>query len=135
MSVRTVDAQSTILIVDDFPTMRQIIRNFLRELGYRNIEEATDGAAALKKVESSDIDLVITDWKMPVMEGLQLLQSIRADQHHADLPVIMIAAEARQDQISAAAKHGVSGYIVKPFTADTLAKKIGSIVRALASTS
>lgn len=118
-----------ILIADDFPAMRQIIRNFLRELGFRNIREAADGQAALEIIREGDINLLITDWKMPVLEGLQLLQTVRSDPATATLPVIMVAAEARQEQIAAAIEAGVDGYIVKPFTAETLAGKIKALAR------
>jgi two-component system chemotaxis response regulator CheY len=109
------------LVVDDFSTMRRIVRNLLKELGFNNVEEAEDGAVALQRLKSGGgIDFVVTDWNMPNMDGLMLLQSIRADAALKHLPVLLITAEAKKENISAAAQAGASGYIVKPFTAATL---------------
>ncbi len=117
-----------ILVVDDFSTMRRIVRNLLKELGFTNVEEAEDGAVALQRLKSGgSIDFVITDWNMPNMDGLTLLQSVRADPSLKSLPVLMITAEAKKENIIAAAQAGASGYIVKPFTAATLNEKLVKI--------
>ncbi|MBV2234634.1 MAG: chemotaxis response regulator CheY [Sterolibacterium sp.] len=119
------------LIVDDFSTMRRIVRNLLKELGYTNADEAEDGAVALQKLKAGGFDFVVTDWNMPNMDGLQLLQAIRADQALKSLPVLMITAEAKKENIIAAAQAGAHGYIVKPFTAATLNEKLGKIFEKL----
>jgi two-component system chemotaxis response regulator CheY len=114
-----------ILIVDDFPTMRRIIRNLLNELGFQNIVEAEDGQAALSVLKGQkDIDYLITDWNMPNMAGIDLLRAVRADPALASLPVLLVTAEAKREQIVQAAEAGVNGYIIKPFTAQTLREKI-----------
>jgi len=115
------------LVVDDFSTMRRIVRNLLKELGFHNVEEAEDGAIALSRLKSGGIDFVVTDWNMPNMDGLTLLQSIRADASLKHLPVLMITAEAKKENIIAAAQAGASGYIVKPFTSATMAEKMNKI--------
>ena len=115
------------LVVDDFSTMRRIVRNLLKELGFIHVEEAEDGAIALARLKSGGIDFVVTDWNMPNMDGLTLLQSIRADAALKHLPVLMITAEAKKENIIAAAQAGANGYIVKPFTAATLAEKLQKI--------
>jgi two-component system chemotaxis response regulator CheY len=115
------------LVVDDFSTMRRIVRNLLKELGFTNVDEAEDGAVALQKLKGSSFDFVVTDWNMPNMDGLTLLQSIRADPALKTLPVLMITAEAKKENIVAAAQAGASGYIVKPFTAATLNEKLVKI--------
>ncbi|WP_460035387.1 chemotaxis response regulator CheY [Methylothermus subterraneus] len=120
-----------ILVVDDFSTMRRIIKNLLRELGFTNIAEADDGQTALPKLKSGDFDLLITDWNMPGMTGIDLLRAVRADEKLAKLPVLMVTAEARRDQIVAAAQAGVNGYIIKPFTAATLKDKLEKIFERL----
>ncbi|MGD9834803.1 MAG: chemotaxis response regulator CheY [Piscinibacter sp.] len=125
------DKNMKILVVDDFSTMRRIIKNLLRDLGFTNMEEADDGSTALPMLKSGKFDFLITDWNMPVMEGIQLLKEIRADPALADLPVLMVTAEARREQIVLAAEAGVNGYIVKPFTAQTLEQKIGKIFERL----
>lgn len=116
-----------ILIVDDFSTMRRIIKNLLRELGYTNTTEADDGSTALPMLQNGDFDFLVTDWNMPNMEGIELLKAIRADARLKDLPVLMVTAEAKREQIIEAAQSGVNGYIVKPFTAETLREKIDKI--------
>ena len=118
-----------ILVVDDFSTMRRIVTNVLRQLGFDNITEAEDGAKALQVLEAQKIDFVITDWNMPQMSGLDLLKAIRAseDERMAKIPVLMVTAEALQENILAAAKAGVNNYIIKPFDANTLAEKINKI--------
>jgi two-component system chemotaxis response regulator CheY len=120
-----------ILVVDDFSTMRRIIRNLLRELGFNNIFEADDGQSALPKLQSGGIDLLITDWNMPGMTGIDLLRFVRADPNLAQLPVLMVTAEAKRDQIVEAAQAGVNGYVIKPFTAATLQEKIEKIFERL----
>lgn len=116
-----------ILIVDDFSTMRRIIKNLLRDLGFNNTAEADDGASALPMLQSGDFELVITDWNMPNMLGIDLLKAIRGDGKLAKLPVLMVTAEQKKDQIVEAAQAGVNGYIIKPFTAVTLKEKIDKI--------
>ena len=116
-----------ILVVDDFSTMRRIIKNLLRDLGFSNIEEADDGSTALPMLKNGDFDFLITDWNMPAMQGIDLLKEIRKDQELASLPVMMVTAESKKDQIFEAARAGVNGYIVKPFTAQTLKEKIEKI--------
>jgi two-component system chemotaxis response regulator CheY len=120
-----------ILVVDDFSTMRRIIKNLLRDLGFSNMDEADDGATALPMLKSGRYDFLITDWNMPIMEGIELLKRIRADAELVDLPVLMVTAEARREQIVLAAEAGVNGYIVKPFTAQTLEQKIAKIFERL----
>lgn len=115
------------LVVDDFSTMRRIVRNLLKELGYTNVDEAEDGAMALTKLRSETFDFVISDWNMPVMDGLTMLQQIRADAALSKLPVLMVTAEAKKENIIAAAQAGANGYVVKPFTAATLDEKLGKI--------
>ncbi len=115
------------LVVDDFSTMRRIVRNLLKELGFVNVEEAEDGAVALARLKNGGIDFVVSDWNMPNMDGLTLLQSVRADPALKHLPVLMITAEAKKENIIAAAQAGASGYIVKPFTAATLHEKFEKI--------
>ena len=116
-----------ILIVDDFSTMRRIVRNLLKELGYTNVDEAEDGVVAMQKLSAGGIDFVVTDWNMPNMTGIELLRAIRANAQIAHLPVLMITAEAKKENIIEAAQAGASGYIVKPFTAATLAEKMAKI--------
>ena len=124
-----------ILVVDDFSTMRRIVRNLLVELGFTNtlIQEAEDGNAALALLRAQPIDLVVTDWNMPNMTGIELLRAIRADAALKSLPVLMVTAENNRDQIIAAAQSGVNGYVVKPFTAVTLKEKLEKIFERLAA--
>lgn len=116
-----------ILVVDDFPTMRRIVRNLLGELGYTNISEADDGQTALPMLQAGDFEFLVTDWNMPGMTGIDLLKAVRADEKLAKMPVLMVTAEASKEQIVEAAQAGVSGYIIKPFTAATLAEKLERI--------
>jgi len=116
-----------ILIVDDFSTMRRIIKNLLRDLGFNNTQEADDGITALPILEAGGIDFLVTDWNMPGMQGIDLLKAVRADEKLASLPVLMVTAETKREQIIEAAQAGVNGYIVKPFTAATLKEKIEKI--------
>jgi two-component system, chemotaxis family, chemotaxis protein CheY len=125
------DPKTRFLIVDDFSTMRRIVRNLLKELGYSNVDEAEDGAMALAKLRSEQFDFVITDWNMPVMDGLTMLQNIRADASLSKLPVLMVTAEAKKENIIAAAQAGANGYVVKPFTAATLDEKLSKIFEKL----
>jgi len=115
------------LVVDDFSTMRRIVRNLLKELGLTNVEEAEDGAAALAKLREGGFDFVVSDWNMPNMDGLALLQHVRADAELKTLPFLMITTEAKKENIAAAVQAGASGYIVKPFTAATLQEKLDKI--------
>jgi two-component system chemotaxis response regulator CheY len=121
------DKNMKILVVDDFSTMRRIIKNLLRELGFSNTSEADDGTSGLKMLQSDSFDFLITDWNMPGMQGIDLLKAVRADPRLANLPVLMVTAEAKKDQIVEAAQAGVNGYVVKPFTAATLKEKIDKI--------
>ncbi len=121
------DKTLKILVVDDFSTMRRIVRNLLKELGYTNVDEAEDGVVALQKLKSSNFQFVVTDWNMPNMTGIELLRAIRADVALKSLPVLMITAEAKKENIIEAAQSGASGYIVKPFTAGTLEEKLNKI--------
>ncbi len=119
------------LVVDDFPTMRRIVRNLLSDLGYTNTLEADDGQTALPILRQGGVDFVVTDWNMPGMTGIELLRAIRADPQLASLPVLMVTAEASREQIVEAAKAGVNGYIIKPFTAATLQEKLDRIFERL----
>ncbi|MFA5371039.1 MAG: chemotaxis response regulator CheY [Sideroxydans sp.] len=118
------------LVVDDFSTMRRIVRNLLKELGFTNVQEAEDGVDALQKLRSDPFDFVVSDWNMPNMTGIELLRTIRADAGLKHLPVLMVTAEAKKENIIAAAQAGASGYVVKPFTAATLDEKLKKIFAA-----
>ncbi len=120
-----------ILIVDDFSTMRRIIKNLLRDLGYNNTAEADDGTTALPLLQTGNFDFLVTDWNMPAMQGIDLLRAVRSDNRLKELPVLMVTAEAKRDQIVEAAQAGVNGYVVKPFTAQTLKEKIEKIFERL----
>ena len=120
-----------ILIVDDFSTMRRIVKNLLRDLGFSNTEEADDGSTALPMLQSKHYDLLVTDWNMPGMTGLDLLRTVRADERLKDLPVLLVTAEAKREQIIEAAQAGFNGYVVKPFTAQALSEKINKIFERL----
>ena len=121
-----------ILIVDDFSTMRRIVRNLLKEIGYVNAEEAEDGQVALKMLQGGNFDFVVSDLNMPNMDGFELLRQIRADEKLKSLPVLLVTAEARKEDIVTAAQIGASGYIVKPFTKATLEEKFTKILQKLA---
>lgn len=125
------DPNTKFLVVDDFSTMRRIVRNLLKELGYTNVEEAEDGVDGLNKLQNGDFDFVVSDWNMPNMDGLTMLQKVRADAATASLPVLMVTAEAKKENIIAAAQAGANGYIVKPFTAATLDEKLSKIFEKL----
>ncbi len=122
-----------ILIVDDFSTMRRIVKNLLRDLGFTNTHEADDGLTALPMLETGNFDFLVTDWNMPGMTGFDLLKNCRADPKLKDLPILMVTAEAKREQIVAAAQAGVNGYVVKPFTAAVLKEKIEKIFERLDS--
>jgi len=126
-----VDKNIKILIVDDFSTMRRIIKNLLRDLGFTNTEEADDGTTALPMLQGGKFELLVTDWNMPGMQGIDLLKHVRADESLASLPVLMVTAEQKKEQIVEAAQAGVNGYIVKPFTAQTLKEKLDKIFERL----
>ena len=119
-----IDKSMKVLVVDDFSTMRRIIRNLLREIGFTNTVEADDGTTALPILKAGGIDFLITDWNMPGMPGIELLNAVRRDEDLKHIPVLMVTAEAKRDQIVQAAQAGINGYIVKPFTAETDRKSV-----------
>lgn len=121
------DKSTRILVVDDFPTMRRIVRNLLADLGFNNLDEAEDGVQALERLNNTKVGLVLSDWNMPNMDGLTLLTKIRADPNLAAIPVLMVTAEAKKENIIAAAQAGANGYVVKPFTAAVLEEKLNKI--------
>jgi len=125
------DANTKFLVVDDFSTMRRIVRNLLKELGFANVDEAEDGVVGLKKLQAGDFDFVVSDWNMPNMDGLEMLKKIREDSKLSKIPVLMVTAEAKKENIIAAAKAGANGYVVKPFTAATLDEKLSKIFEKL----
>jgi two-component system chemotaxis response regulator CheY len=130
MSVlNSVDKKMPILVVDDFSTMRRIVKNCLKQLGFENVSEAEDGQVALTKLQSGEFKFVISDWNMPNMMGIDLLRAVRADQKLKTLPFLMVTAEAQKENIIEAAKAGVSNYIIKPFTADLLQQKLEVIFK------
>lgn len=122
------DQNMKILVVDDFSTMRRIIKNILREIGYNNVDEADDGSTALEKLKSGKFDFVVTDWNMPNMPGIDLLKAIRQDDVLKDTPVLMVTAEAAKENVVTAVAAGVNNYIVKPFTAAALKERIDIIL-------
>ena len=128
------DTNMKFLVVDDFSTMRRIVRNLLKELGFSNVDEAEDGVVALSKLRSTNFDFVVSDWNMPNMTGIDLLRAIRADAALKHLPVLMVTAEAKKENIIEAAQAGANGYIVKPFTAATLDEKLNKIFVTLQKT-
>ena len=121
------------LVVDDIATMRRIVKSVLNELGYSNVTEADDGSSALPLLRDGEFDFLITDWNMPGMPGLELLKAVRANEKLAKLPVLMLTAEAKRDQIVAAAQAGVNGYVIKPFTAAVLKQKLTTILNTTPS--
>ncbi len=123
-----VDMSMKVLIVDDYKTMLRILHNLLRQLNFAHVEEASDGAEALEKLRNDDFGLVISDWNMEPMTGIELLREVRADERMKDLPFIMITAESKSENVIAAKEAGVSNYIVKPFNAETLKTKIASVL-------
>lgn len=126
-----VDPNMKFLVVDDFSTMRRIVRNLLKELGFTNIQEAEDGVDGLNKLRSEEFDFVVSDWNMPNMTGIDMLRAIRADEKLKHLPVLMVTAEAKRENIIEAAQAGASGYVVKPFTAGTLDEKLKKIFQTM----
>ncbi|WP_145542206.1 chemotaxis response regulator CheY [Yersinia alsatica] len=125
------DKNLRFLVIDDFATMRRIVRNLLQDLGFKNVDEAEDGQDALNKLRESQFDFVISDWNMPNLDGLQLLSEIRKDEKLNKIPVLMVTAEAKKENIIAAAQAGANGYVVKPFTAATLEEKLNKIFEKL----
>lgn len=125
------DKNIHILVVDDFPTMRRIVRNLLKELGFNNVDEAEDGVDALNRLRNDSFGFVVSDWNMPNLDGLEMLKQIRADDNLKHLPVLMVTAEAKKENIIAAAQAGANGYVVKPFTAATLEEKLNKIFEKL----
>ena len=124
------DLNMKVLVVDDFATMRRIVRNILKQIGFTNIIEADDGKSALKELKKDRCDLILCDWNMPEMPGIDLLNTIRSDEKLKDIPFVMVTAEAQKDNIVEAVKAGVSSYIVKPFTAETVTEKLNKIFGA-----
>jgi two-component system chemotaxis response regulator CheY len=125
------DTSIKILVVDDFATMRRIVKNILQQLGYTNVDEAEDGAQAFEKIQAGGVDFVITDWNMPVMDGFSLLKRIRSDSSLTKLPILFITAEAEKEKVVSAIQAGVNNYIVKPFTAEVLKEKMDKIFEKL----
>jgi two-component system, chemotaxis family, chemotaxis protein CheY len=121
------DLNMKVLIVDDFSTMRKIVRNIIKQIGFKNIIEADDGKSAVKELKKGKVDLILCDWNMPEMSGIDLLKTVRSDGGLKDIPFVMITAEAQKDYILEAVKEGVSNYIVKPFTAETISEKLTKI--------
>ncbi len=121
------DLKMKVLIVDDFSTMRRIVKNILKQIGYSDIEEAEDGNTALARLRQGGFGLVVSDWNMPNMTGLDLLKAIRADNDLSSVPVLMVTAEAKKENVLDAIQAGVNNYVVKPFTADVLKEKIEKI--------
>jgi two-component system, chemotaxis family, chemotaxis protein CheY len=127
-----VSKEMKFLVVDDFSTMRRIVKNLLHDLGYPNVTEADDGKTALPMLQAGGFDFLISDWNMPGMSGLDLIKAVRSDTKLAKLPVLMLTAEAKREQIIEAAQAGVNGYVIKPFTAETLKEKLDKILGATA---
>lgn len=123
------DLNMKILVVDDMVTMRRIIKNILKQLGFVNVDEAENGQEALQKLRGDTYGLVVSDWNMPVMTGIDMLRAIRADERLKSIPVLMVTAEAQQSNLIEAVQAGVSNYIVKPFTAETMQEKLGKIFK------
>lgn len=126
-----IDRNMRFLVVDDFSTMRRIVRTMLRDCGFTNVEEAENGADALAKLKASKFDFLVSDWNMPVMTGIELLKAVRATEGLKDLPVLLVTAEAKREQIIEAAQSGVNGYVVKPFNAVTFDEKLNGIFKRL----
>lgn len=123
------DQNMKIMVVDDMSTMRRIVKNILKQLGFANLDEAENGQEALAKLKADKFGFVVSDWNMPVMSGIELLRAIRADGDLKDIPVLMVTAEAQKENIIEAAQAGVSNYVVKPFTAETLQEKMNKIFK------
>ena len=124
----SVDKNMNILVVDDYKTMLRIVRNLLKQLGFNNVDEATDGSVALQKLRDKKYGLVISDWNMEPMSGLQLLKEVRADSRLSDVPFIMVTAESKSENVVAAKEAGVTNYIIKPFNAETLKQKLTAVI-------
>jgi len=127
MSINNLDRKMPILVVDDFSTMRRIVRNCLKVIGFDNVTEAEDGKIAFDKLQANEFKFVISDWNMPNMMGIDLLKAVRADPKLKAMPFLMVTAESQKDNIIEAAKAGVNQYIIKPFTADILQVKIEAV--------
>ena len=127
------DFKMKILVVDDFSTMRRIVKNLLKQLGYENIEEAEDGAQAYSKLKNGGFGFVVSDWNMPNMDGLELLKKVRSDPEIKDLPILMVTAEAEKEKVITAIQAGVNNYIVKPFTGEVLKEKMDKVFERLAA--
>jgi two-component system chemotaxis response regulator CheY len=125
------DLKMKIMVVDDFSTMRRIVKNVLKQLGYENIEEAEDGAQALAKLKAGGYGFMVSDWNMPNMDGLDLLKAVRKDPDLKNLPILMVTAEAEKDKVVAAIQAGVNNYVVKPFTAEVFKEKMDRIFEKL----
>ncbi len=123
------DTSIKVLIIDDFATMRRILKNILKQLGFRNLVEADDGTTAMEILENQTIDLIISDWNMPKMTGLELLKKVRADSRYAKTPFLMVTAEAQKQNVIEAVQAGVSNYVVKPFTAEAISDKLEKILK------
>jgi two-component system chemotaxis response regulator CheY len=121
------DLNMKVLVVDDFATMRRILRNILKQIGFKNIIEADDGKSALKDLKKEKVDLILCDWNMPEMSGIELLKNVKSDDELKGIPFVMVTAEAQKDNIVDAVKAGVSNYIVKPFTAETITEKLNKV--------
>lgn len=121
------DMNMKVLIVDDFATMRRIMKNVLRQIGFANITEADDGKSALRQLKKDRFDLILCDWNMPEMQGIDFLRAVREDEAHNSVPFVMVTAEAKKENILEAVKAGVSSYVVKPFTAETISEKLQKI--------
>ena len=128
-----IDFRMKVLVVDDFATMRKIVRNILKQIGFEEITEAEDGNAALRVLKNEKVGLVVTDWNMPNMTGLDLLREIRQNPQTSNLPVLMVTAEGLKENVMEAVKAGVNNYVVKPFTAEVLQEKIETIFKKLAN--
>ena len=126
---KTIDYRMKVLVVDDFATMRKIVRNILKQIGFEDITEAEDGSVALRLIKSEPVGLVVSDWNMPNMSGLDLLKEIRKNPQTASLPVFMVTAEGLKENVMEAVKAGVNNYVVKPFTAEVLQEKIETIFK------
>jgi two-component system chemotaxis response regulator CheY len=126
-----IDQNMKILVVDDFSTMRRIVKNLLRQIGYVNIDEAEDGAQAYSKLKNGGYNFVVSDWNMPNMDGLDLLRKVRSDPDLKDLPILMVTAEAEKEKVITAIQAGVNNYIVKPFTGEVLKDKMDKILEKL----
>ncbi|MFO7885849.1 MAG: response regulator [Desulfobacteraceae bacterium] len=123
------DTSIKVLIVDDFATMRRILKNILKQIGFKNLLEADDGTTALEVLEKQSVDLVISDWNMPKMTGLELLKILRGDKRYARIPFLMVTAEAQKQNVIEAVQAGVSNYVVKPFTAEAISEKLEKILK------